>query len=227
MVIGSDRHDRGLGASRRWCPDSPRCSSARSIMGVSFMLFQVPAQNATGELGDVEDRPHNYSTLALGYAISGFLGPLVAGFTIDHGGFAVDVRACSPCCRWFRPSCSRAACSRCRGRTPRTRKAPPRRRVRARAAPHSCGACSSLNLLFSVAWELHTIVIPVYGARIGLSASAIGLDAVVVRRGDVRRALLDALDRPPPDRAPGAHHRAVHRGDGLPALPVLARARRR
>ena len=29
------------------------------------------------------------ATLALGYAISGFVGPLVAGFTIDHGGFAV------------------------------------------------------------------------------------------------------------------------------------------
>ncbi len=59
------------------------------IVGVGFMLFQLPAQNATGEMGKPADRPHNFSQLSLGYSISGFIGPLVAGFTIDHGGFAV------------------------------------------------------------------------------------------------------------------------------------------
>ncbi len=57
-----------------------------SIVGVGFMLFQVPTQNATGEMGKPGDRAHNFSQLALGYAISGFVGPLVAGFTIDQGG---------------------------------------------------------------------------------------------------------------------------------------------
>ena len=32
-----------------------------------------------------------------------------------------------------------------------------------------------VNALLSMAWDLHTIVIPVYGAGIGLSASQIGL----------------------------------------------------
>ena len=38
-----------------------------ALVGVSFMLFQVPAQNATGELGVASDRAHNFSLLALGY----------------------------------------------------------------------------------------------------------------------------------------------------------------
>ena len=61
-----------------------------ALVGVSFMVFQVAAQNATGELGDATARVHNFSLLALGYSISGLLGPLIAGFTIDHAGFATS-----------------------------------------------------------------------------------------------------------------------------------------
>ena len=53
-----------------------------------LMVFQVATQNATGELGPPSARAQNFSLLALGYSISGFVGPLVAGFAIDHLGFA-------------------------------------------------------------------------------------------------------------------------------------------
>ncbi len=143
------------------------------LLGVAFMLFQVPAQNATGEMGPPAERSHNFSMLALGYSISGFCGPLIAGFAIDHGGFATafTILALMP----LVPVVVLAA-----NRLPLHRPHP-----RPVAAPTG-GALELLrleklrrvffvNVLLAAAWDLHMIVIPVYGARIGLSASAIGI----------------------------------------------------
>jgi MFS family permease len=144
-----------------------------SIVGIGFMLFQVPAQNAAGELGKPADRTHNFSQLALGYSISGFVGPLVAGFTIDHGGFAVSfaVLAVLPLIPlgvlaggWLKLPGPHPA-----------------------RQPGHVGSVFELirhktlrrvfivNTLLAMAWDLHTIVIPVYGASLALSASQIGV----------------------------------------------------
>ena len=56
------------------------------------MLFQVAAQYATGEMGGALARTRNFGLLALGYSISSIVGPLIAGFTIDHAGYRDDVR---------------------------------------------------------------------------------------------------------------------------------------
>ncbi len=144
-----------------------------ALVGVSFMVFQVAAQNATGELGDATARVHNFSLLALGYSISGLLGPLIAGFTIDHAGFATSfaVLALIPLVPVAVLAAGRLALP---GAHP------------ARAVPRAGSAFELLahrklrrvfavNVLLAMGWDLHTIVIPVYGAAIGLSASQIGL----------------------------------------------------
>ncbi|NEY37206.1 MFS transporter, partial [Streptomyces sp. PRKS01-65] len=64
--------------------------ASASIVGVAFMAFQVAVQNATGELGGATARVRNFSLLALGNSFSGLLGPLIAGFTIDHAGFTAS-----------------------------------------------------------------------------------------------------------------------------------------
>ncbi|MCC7325607.1 MAG: MFS transporter [Burkholderiales bacterium] len=143
------------------------------LVGTSFMLFQVASQNATGELGAPTDRAHNFSLLALGYSISGFVGPLLAGFTIDHGGFtaAFAVLAVLPLIPAFVLARNRL---RLPGPNP------------SRDPGHVGGALALLmhvklrrvyfvNVLLALGWDLNTIVIPVYGAQIGLSASQIGL----------------------------------------------------
>jgi MFS family permease len=142
-------------------------------VGVAFMLFQVAVQNATGELGGAAMRSHNFSVLALGYSISGFLGPLISGYTIDHGGYTVAfaVLAVIP----LIPIVVLA------------------RGMHALPGPHPAHRGDSggnvmdllthkklrpvfiVNVLLSMAWDLHTIVIPIYGAKIGLTASQIGL----------------------------------------------------
>src|SRR4030095_13315474 len=69
-------------------PGLPILFASAAILGTGFMGFQVAAQHVTGELGSPAERAHNFSLLALGYSTSGFIGPLVAGFAIDHLGFA-------------------------------------------------------------------------------------------------------------------------------------------
>ena len=145
-----------------------------SVLGVAFMLYQVPAQNATGELGPPSERAHNFNLLALGYAISTLLGPLVAGFTIDHGGFAVTFGVLA-----VLPLIPTVVLGRGWLALPGPHPAHLR-------DAHTGGALALLrheklrpvfiiNVMLAIAWDLHTIVIPVYGQQIGLSASQIGL----------------------------------------------------
>jgi MFS family permease len=143
------------------------------VIGLSFMVNQVSAQNATGELGPPSERAQNFSLLALGYSISGFLGPLIAGFMIDHGGFLITFAflAALPLIPVF-----------VLGRGMLNLPGPHPQHARG----VSGGALELLrhpklrsvfviNVLLAMAWDLNQIVIPVYGNEIGLSASAIGL----------------------------------------------------
>ncbi|HZQ60996.1 MAG TPA: MFS transporter, partial [Casimicrobiaceae bacterium] len=142
-----------------------------AIVGVSFMTFQVSAQKATGALGGPGDRTRNFSLLAMAYSISGFIGPLIAGFTIDHGGYriAFGVLAVIPVLTTLYlargglqvPRIEPAHVARSSGGIMMLLKNPILQRVFA------------INTLYSAGWDLHTIMVPVYGAKLGLSASEI------------------------------------------------------
>ena len=153
-------------------PGLPALFISASLIGLSFIFFQVPAQQATGEMGGPDERSANFSWLALGYALSGFLGPLIAGFAIDSLGY-----------RWafvllavisLAPAAVIAS------------KRPELPEVHAHA-PAKVGAAFDLlripelrrlfiiNGLFAIGWDLHTIFIPIYGSKIGLPAAQIGM----------------------------------------------------
>ena len=147
--------------------------ASAALVGVAFMTFQVAAQNATGELGDASLRVHNFSLLAVGYSISGLLGPLIAGFTIDHAGFTASfaILAAIP----LLPVAVLAA-----GKVALPGPHPERSSATAGSVlelvtHRKLRRVFAVNVLLSMGWDLHTIVIPVYGAGIGLSASQIGL----------------------------------------------------
>jgi len=143
------------------------------VIGLSFMVGQVSAQNATGELGPPSERAQNFSLLALGYSISGFLGPLVAGFTIDHGGFVTAFALLSAL-----PLIPIVVLGRGMINLPGPHPAHARGvsggALELLRHPH-LRSVFVINVLLAMAWDLHQIVIPVYGDQIGLSASAIGL----------------------------------------------------
>jgi len=132
----------------------------------------VPAQQATGEFGAPEERSANFGWLALGYALSGFLGPLIAGFAIDSLGYRwafvllALISVVPAAVLWSN-----------RAQLPRLHS----------HAPAKAGAAFDLlripelrrlfiiNALFAMGWDLHTIFVPIYGNKVGLSAAQIGM----------------------------------------------------
>jgi MFS family permease len=154
-------------------PGMPALYVAAAAIGLSFSLFQIAAQNATGELGGVTRRARNFGLLALGQSVSMTIGPLATGVAIDHLGFAwaFALLALVP----LVPAAVLAG-----GFLPALPGPQPRHDGQDRGGALGLLADSRLrrlfavNALFSLGWELQTIVIPIYGASIGLSASAIG-----------------------------------------------------
>ena len=143
-----------------------------ALLGVSFMAYQVAAQYATGEVGGPAERARNFGLLALGYSVSSITGPLVAGLMIDHAGHraAFALLALAPLASiavlWSRrvelPGPSAFPAGSLTGGARELLSHPVLRRV------------FLMNGLISMAWELHTLFVPLYGHGIGLSASQIG-----------------------------------------------------
>ncbi len=57
-----------------------------ALIGMASLFFQVSVHNLVGSFGDAQARTANFGTFSLGASISGFLGPLLVGFTIDRSG---------------------------------------------------------------------------------------------------------------------------------------------
>lgn len=151
----------------------PALFASAAIVGAGFMIFQVAAQNATGELGGPAERARNFSLLALGYSISGFIGPLCAGFGIDHFGFAETfaLLALVPFVPLGALASGRLALPRAQPRIVGAHRGGVRALLRHRLLRRAL----AINALFAVGWDLHTVFVPIYGEQIGLTASAIGL----------------------------------------------------
>ncbi len=143
------------------------------LLGSSFMFFFVAVQGITGAVGRAEDRGRNYSLLSVGFSIASFLGPLIAGFSIDYLGFRNALLVLSTCivlsllAQWWRADWI----------------------PRPSSNPGKPGGQSVMDLLripalrrmfiasgfLSGAWDLYNFYLPVYGHSVGLSASAIGM----------------------------------------------------
>jgi MFS family permease len=144
-----------------------------SLLGVSFMLFQVATQNATGMFGHPSERAKHFAMLALGYSVSGFCGPLVSGLMIDQASFAGTFALLA-----LLPLIPVAVLSRdvlkLPGPRPVAEDSPPGGVAELFRNRH-LRRVFIVNALLAVAWDLHSFFIPVYGATIGLSASRIGV----------------------------------------------------
>ena len=147
--------------------------ASASMVGVGFMAFQVAAQNAAGELGAPAQRARNFGLLAMGFSISGFAGPLVAGLTIDHFGFTATFALLAavpliPLIVLLRGHLALPGPVAATG-------TPHHGGIRALMRHRMLRRALLLNAFFAVGWDLHSVFVPIYGARLGLTASAIGL----------------------------------------------------
>ncbi len=56
------------------------------FLGLSHPLFLIPMEATVGGVGSGSQRVKNYSLLAMGWSVANFLGPVVAGLSIDYIG---------------------------------------------------------------------------------------------------------------------------------------------
>jgi predicted MFS family arabinose efflux permease len=137
------------------------------------MLFQVAAQYATGEMGGPAARTRNFGLLAVGYSTSSIAGPMIAGLMIDHEGFRATFALLT-----LLPLLPIAALAFDRIALPGRH---PASGTHGNTSPldlvlhRELRRVFVINGLIAMAWELHTLFVPIYGNAIGLSASKIGL----------------------------------------------------
>ena len=141
--------------------------------GTGFMLFHICAQHMVGEMSTDSDRRDNFGWLALGFATSNFIGPSVAGVSIDQLGYRETflILAGFACASLAILLVYRARLSH----TPHHEKP---------TQPHSAFELirnAELRRVFIVsgllasAWDLFVFVMPIHGTNIGLSATTIGM----------------------------------------------------
>ena len=150
---------------------------ACALIGVGFMLVQVAMQLLIGQVSTNETRLRNYTWHALGLSISGTLGPVAMGYTIEHAGYRMAF-----CLLVVVALVGQAGLQYVRPRLPAVGG------NAGRIAIEDGSRRSTLDLLqypelravfvasavLSAAWDLHAFLIPIQGTRIGLTPSMIG-----------------------------------------------------
>jgi MFS family permease len=160
------------------CLSALMTGGATGVMVIALQRFVGRSAQNSLELKKV------FSWLALGPAVSNFIGPFFAGLLIDHGGFraAFLLLALLPLVSWVLVH--------------RTRELPPVV-VNAAIKPGTAWDLFNepmmrrliiVNWFLSSCWDVHTFVVPILGHERGYSASVIGsilgvfaISAAVVR----------------------------------------------
>jgi MFS family permease len=141
-----------------------------TLCGTAFMMVHIGMNSVIGA-HDIARRALNFSWLALGFSISGSLGPIIAGVAIDTLGHsrAFAVLAAFPTLAlillWLRKQ-----------RLPRPERL---------AAPKGRGVFDLIRIpglrntfivsgILAMGWDLYSFLIPLYGARLEFPAATTG-----------------------------------------------------
>ena len=146
--------------------------AASTMIGTGFMMFHVAVNQVVGAIGRAEERTANFSWLALGFSVSSSLGPLVTGFAIDAIGYLPTflLLFLFPLTPLVVTWLNRPALPQAKERKTDTGASRLMDLLHNRPLRRVFIASGLLNM----AWDLYTFVMPLYGSRIGLSASTIG-----------------------------------------------------
>lgn len=171
MVIGSAILAAGIALAVA-LPRLETLYVVTTVTGVGFLFYHIAVHQAVGLIGDEGDRVRNFSVLALGFSTSSVLGPLLAGFAIDLIGHRATfaLSALIATVAWFVLQRDPADFPR-PAQQGRARKRHMRDLLRTRELRIVLAASG----LLSMSWDLFSFAVPIYGVRIGLSASEIGI----------------------------------------------------
>lgn len=146
---------------------------ASVVVGTSFMLAHVAVNNAIGHVAGAGGRTRAFGLMAVGFSLSALAGPMLAGVVIDLAGFRWAFT-----CLALLPLAS-ALLLRQAPRMPLPEQRPsesPRGVMDLLRLP-PLRAVLLVSALISAGWDLFTFLVPLHGAKNGLSATAIGLVA--------------------------------------------------
>ncbi len=152
-------------------------AAASVLVGTGFTLAHVAINNAVGHIAGPGGRTLAFGLLAVGYSVSGLLGPMLSGAAIDRLGYAPT---------FLLLALVAAAAATCLSGAPTMQLAPVPRPLPGAAS--RTGVMDLLRLprlravlvvssLVAAGWDLFTFLVPLQGARGGLSATAIGMVA--------------------------------------------------
>lgn len=154
-------------------PSVPVLCLASMLLGSGFMLLHMTVYNEVGHTVTDQTRVRAFTLLALAFSTSTVLGPVIAGVAIDGIGhrltfallavFPLLALGVLVVLRIRVAQRSASAGGGGAGRLMDLLKAPRMRAV------------FIVSGLLSMAWDMFTFMVPVQGARIGLSASTIGV----------------------------------------------------
>jgi MFS family permease len=143
------------------------------LFGTGFTCVHIAVQHAVGVQSTAENRAANFSWLSAGFSISSFAGPVLAGLLIDYSSYPAAYAAFAisgaiglalvllGAIRHMDQG--KTASHRQRGGTLGLLRDVDLRRI------------YFIGILLAAAWDLFTFAIPIHGARLGFSASTIGL----------------------------------------------------
>ncbi|HZT64116.1 MAG TPA: MFS transporter [Burkholderiales bacterium] len=144
-----------------------------TLIGLGQIFVQVSIQNAVGSIGGASARAGNFGTFSLGASVSTFIGPSLAGFSIDALGFrsthfvlasmSITVVMLALLSGHRMPARGEQAGEKTGGRALDLLREAPLRRTLFMSGVALTGI------------ELFSFYLPVYGKSIGLSATQIGL----------------------------------------------------
>jgi predicted MFS family arabinose efflux permease len=142
-----------------------------ALVGLGHVFFHVSMHNLVGALGEGAERTRNFATFSLGISIAAFIGPSLAGFTIELAGFRpafavlAFVAALPAAYLLVVPKVAAA---------PRVSKEPAKSAFDLLAIP-ALRRTLIMSGVTLTGIELFSFYLPIYGRAIGLSASVIGV----------------------------------------------------
>lgn len=144
-----------------------------ACIGLGYIFFQVASHNLMGSLGDADARVRNFGLYSLGGATSGFFGPVLAGFGMDHVGAPLSYLLLA-----MFALASGVGLLLYKGIPPASPQRPEPRHDQSvmdlvRNAALRRTLITSGVILTGI--DLYTFYFPIYGRSIGLSASVIGV----------------------------------------------------
>jgi MFS family permease len=178
LLIGCAALLVGTLLPRLW-PSSAALFISSAMMGTGFLLCHMCGQQITGLTSDGQLRAKYFGWLAVGFSVSGFFGPMLAGFVIDYLGHlnAFLMAAGLSAMALFAAHSLKDALNR----QPEATKPLIEPGLTTKADKASLLKDRRLVRLFicvmliSSAWDVHQFLVPIHASSLGLSASEIGL----------------------------------------------------